>query len=276
METFHAESATRKDFLNSSKTGLSSRLSVAAWKLSVLGGRSFFEEMRQMSISVMSKVWTYSKAERGDLLVMLAIADFANDDGEAWPSVKVLGIKSRIKERQVHYALNKLCCLGELEIVPNAGPNRCNLYKVLTCSEGGAIVAGVQKMHPAQNSQEGALDGKNRVHSTAPKPSIEPPIKPSIGKPPPKGRPNSATEVVDYAKSRGLSPDIGEAYWDKMEAGGWMRGKVKIADWKASFRDHVRFGWLDVSKQGNKKEEVTRESKPMGWRNREDERSKYA
>ncbi len=34
-----------------------------------------------MSIKIMSAVWRYSKAKGSALLVLLAIADFANDQG---------------------------------------------------------------------------------------------------------------------------------------------------------------------------------------------------
>jgi hypothetical protein len=206
-----------------------------------------------MSISVMSRVWTYSKAERGDLLVMLAIADFANDDGDAWPSIKVLGTKSRIKERQVHYALNKLCRLGELEIVPNAGPNRCNLYRVLVPEKRVHSTAGVQKMHSALNGQEGALDGKKRVHSTAPKPSIEPSKEPSG---PPGRRPRSEKELVAYAVALGFPASDGTHFWNKQEAGGWMRGKEPIKNWQACFRTHRDEGWLLSQKNGPKQSGV--------------------
>jgi len=52
-----------------------------------------------VSIRVMTKVWDYSGAECGALLVLLAMADFANDDGIAWPSIASLCQKSRLAER---------------------------------------------------------------------------------------------------------------------------------------------------------------------------------
>jgi hypothetical protein len=49
-----------------------------------------------MSVGMLSRVWKHSKARFGDRLVLLAIADFANDAGEAWPSVETLAKKSRL------------------------------------------------------------------------------------------------------------------------------------------------------------------------------------
>jgi Helix-turn-helix domain len=69
-----------------------------------------------MSISIIDRVWHYSKARKGELLMLLAIADFANDDGEAWPSVPTLAKKSRLSERQAQYALRRLVKSGELKL----------------------------------------------------------------------------------------------------------------------------------------------------------------
>jgi hypothetical protein len=38
----------------------------------------------------MAHVWAHSQRKDGELLVMLALADFANDAGESWPSLKQL------------------------------------------------------------------------------------------------------------------------------------------------------------------------------------------
>jgi hypothetical protein len=45
-----------------------------------------------MSIKVMSLVWEKSQAKGKELLLMLAIADFADDWGEAFPGIKSAGL----------------------------------------------------------------------------------------------------------------------------------------------------------------------------------------
>ena len=57
-----------------------------------------------MSVIIMARVWKYSKACKGNLLVLHALADFANDQGIAWPSVETLAKKARPKVRQTQYA----------------------------------------------------------------------------------------------------------------------------------------------------------------------------
>jgi hypothetical protein len=64
-------------------------------------------------------------------LLMLAIADYAHDDGSnAYPSIATLARKARTTERNVKILLGKLEAVGELEVRRNAGPKRTNLYRV--------------------------------------------------------------------------------------------------------------------------------------------------
>lgn len=95
-----------------------------------------------MSIKVMSYIWEHSQAREGSLLVLLAICDFADDTGKAYPSVSTLAKKARLSERQTQYCLKSLCDIGEIKIEQNKGPHGCNLYRVQLLQ--GANTAGVQ------------------------------------------------------------------------------------------------------------------------------------
>jgi hypothetical protein len=126
-----------------------------------------------MSISIMDRVWRHSQASKGDLLIMLAIADFANDAGEAWPSVPTLAKKSRLKERQTQYALRRLVRSGELKVSKSKGPRGCHLYHIVISEHSpGAEIAPVQEMRSAVSDTRGAISGTLGVHSTAPEPSV--------------------------------------------------------------------------------------------------------
>ena len=61
-----------------------------------------------MSIKLMTAVW-----ERGDLsstqkLVLLSLADWANDEGLCWPSIERVAKKSSLKKRAVQLAIRSL------------------------------------------------------------------------------------------------------------------------------------------------------------------------
>ncbi len=83
-----------------------------------------------MSVRVMSRVWERSLAKGSGLLVLLAIADYANDFGVAWPGLDAISKKARCKVRRAQQILGELEALGELEVDPQAGPSGCNVYRV--------------------------------------------------------------------------------------------------------------------------------------------------
>ena len=95
-----------------------------------------------MSVAMLSRVWKQSKSRRNELLVLLAIADFANDDGEAWPSIKTLAAKSRLCERETRYALRRLEHTGEIKTRPAKGKAGCNLYRIIVSEPEGHSVQG--------------------------------------------------------------------------------------------------------------------------------------
>lgn len=68
-----------------------------------------------MSIYAISWVLQHSRAVQGDRLVLIALADYANDEGgSCYPSIPKIAAKARLSERQVERCLNQLVELGEI------------------------------------------------------------------------------------------------------------------------------------------------------------------
>lgn len=87
-----------------------------------------------MSIKVSTYVWEYSEHKGTALLLMLAIADHAHDDGGgAYPSIETLARKARTTPRHVKRLLHTLKESGELEVKSGGGPRGTNLYQVTKC-----------------------------------------------------------------------------------------------------------------------------------------------
>ena len=85
-----------------------------------------------MSVKFMARVWAQSTRKDGELLVLLALADFANDAGEAWPSIRVLAEKARLTPRQCCRVLEKLEVAGEIRRHRSTGGrNKRNRYEIL-------------------------------------------------------------------------------------------------------------------------------------------------
>ena len=84
-----------------------------------------------MSINVMSIVWKNSRNKGSVLLLELAIADHAHDDGTgAWPSVDALARKIRMSTRATQKILRKLEKSREMTTLIGAGPHGCNAYRI--------------------------------------------------------------------------------------------------------------------------------------------------
>ena len=98
----------------------------------------------------MTWVFENSRSKKNARLVLLAIADCANDEGrQAYPSMAKLKQKTGLGDRAVTNLVSDLEKLGELEVQRNAGPKGCNLYRVIMTP---AEYAPPQNMHPAKNA----------------------------------------------------------------------------------------------------------------------------
>lgn len=93
-----------------------------------------------MSVHVLSWVLKHSPVDTpGHRLVLLVLADHANDDGTgAWPSVKTIANEAKQSERNVQYALRALEGEGRIRKAGKS-PYGTTIYDVLT--KGGANLA---------------------------------------------------------------------------------------------------------------------------------------
>lgn len=140
-----------------------------------------------MSLRALTAVWDHSASEGGTLLVLLALADYADEHGWSFPSVGTLAAKARLSERATQYAIRDLAARGEILIDEKSGPKGCNRYR-LTLSNGGADSAPRKNCTGANDDTGGAIHdagGCNLQHEgvqpTAPKPPEnhqEPPEEP--------------------------------------------------------------------------------------------------
>lgn len=134
-----------------------------------------------MSVKVMSRIWQESRQHGGALLVLLAIGDFSDDNGMAYPSVETLAQKARLSESQTHRILRQLQTASEIEVLHGEGPKGCNLFRVKPVlglpdpPTRGVILLpvslseGVAPMRPG-----GSAHAPRGVAPVAPEPSIEP------------------------------------------------------------------------------------------------------
>ncbi|WP_078973455.1 helix-turn-helix domain-containing protein [Streptomyces sp. MMG1533] len=84
-----------------------------------------------MSFKVTNWVWSRSESRNGARLVMLALADRADDNGCAWPSIDDLAERTNLSPRAVQKGITNLVELGELKVENGGGRHRSNRYRIV-------------------------------------------------------------------------------------------------------------------------------------------------
>lgn len=107
-----------------------------------------------MSIRLMSMIWDDGPTVQSERFVLLALADFSNDDGECWPSVGLLAKKTCLTDRGVRKILQRLQEGGWLDVEAGGGRSNCNMYRVKTLNR----VQPEPCSAPTINTERGSLN----------------------------------------------------------------------------------------------------------------------
>lgn len=127
-----------------------------------------------MSLRIMTDVFYESEALGTDRLVLLALADHANDEcWSGWPSVSRLALKARVSERTVQRCLRRLLDGGHIAVVPEDEDDRdrkaryrTTRYRVLQPWRERPGPQGCQSVTPASTTRE--RPGRQGRHSVTP------------------------------------------------------------------------------------------------------------
>jgi len=83
-----------------------------------------------MSIKVITRVLDHSEQRGAARLLLVALADFANDDGVCWPGMAKLSQKINESERYTLLLIRKLLDSGELLRIVGGGRGRSTIYGI--------------------------------------------------------------------------------------------------------------------------------------------------
>jgi len=208
-----------------------------------------------MSIKVQTQVWTYYPGSGTELLLALAVADFADDEGAGiWPSVETLAKKVRCSDRQVSRIISGMVNKGFLLLVSEANTKRKTREYAINLSylmnqketESNSMKKGEtptpDKMSGGQIGQLPLTNDAHTPDTHVTRSIINHKEPPTVGK---RKRIPTREEVTEHWKQKELNGDPGEFYdyWDSL---GWKRGKTPIQKWKACAatwsRNQKRFG----------------------------------
>ncbi len=121
-----------------------------------------------MSVRVLSAVWDRSQQKGTHLLMLLALADFSDDQGSSYPAVPTLAAKCRMSTRNAGYLLTELQASGELEVRPNEGPRGTNRYRIVLDTPPLKPTAGVGQAKGVKPASGVGLKPTAGVKSAAP------------------------------------------------------------------------------------------------------------
>lgn len=194
-----------------------------------------------MSIALMTEVWRLDMATT-DKMVLLALADAANDDGVTWMALESnegikldLLKKTSLSRRAVQGAIKRLCASGYLTRVDRPG-------KGVVWTVKGCTSCAPQQMRPAADAPGGAAG--------APKPSTNP-------QPTSEAKASSVAVREPKAKASKRCPadwspspaDLAVAEGEGFSPGEIERELATIrdcefrnarSDWSATFRNWIR------------------------------------
>lgn len=136
-------------------------------------------------------------------LIMIAIADFAGDAGEAWPSIDTIAARAECSRRSVQEHLAILEDAGELRVIPNAGRRGTNLYRIIfkKSAPQESPPEGVQDLHGGvQMSAQGGAD-ERRPFAPEPSGTVNEPLRRNSPLPPQGESERADAALIEDIKS---------------------------------------------------------------------------
>lgn len=128
-----------------------------------------------MSIKIMTNVWEHSPYKGTKLLVLLALADYANHEGMCFPSYDTIADKARISRRYAIDLVGELISEGVLEKTTRYHEefgNRSNLYQFLMYVNGGGGEQPITRGSEPPITKVVNSSSPRVVNSSSPKPSL--------------------------------------------------------------------------------------------------------
>lgn len=235
-----------------------------------------------MSIAVMTKVWASYPGAGSELLAMLALADWADDNGRCWPSMAAIAGKTRLSRSQAQRIVHGLIDSGYVAVTGNetgGKPGTTRQYQInLNALTGSAdatptgrigatgSVHATGSTHAQDGSHGCAETGRMGATQTVSEPSLtvrrpeQAPASPKAAKEKAgatlqafldacKGsgeKPIPEDDpIFDYAEKVGIESDMLATAWQEFKA-RFLPTAKRQKDWRAHFRNAVRRNWYGL------------------------------
>jgi hypothetical protein len=184
-----------------------------------------------MSVRIMSAIWERAPYDGGTLIVLLALGDYCNDEGECFPNICSIARKARLGERQVHNILRDLKNDGVISIQKGGGRGVSNRYRIHTETLNSVSVKPDSVKPISVKSTTETLQSSSRnpaICNNAIRKNRQEPSRRSVHHP-------TLEDVTAYCRERRNQVNP-QRWFDHYSSNGWRVGKNSMKDWKAAVR----------------------------------------
>lgn len=235
-----------------------------------------------MAVRVLSMVWDGYPGGGSDLLALLALADWSDDEGLCWPSMAAIAKKTRLSRSQAQRIVHQLIEDSFLAVTGNetgGAPGSTRQYQInLHKLTGRTDATPTGRTHAQEGSHGCGETGRTHATQTVIEPSItvrtrEQARSPSLDGGKRKksitlstflGNCKSAGEqaipaddpIFEYAKTVGIDEEMLAVAWREFK-GYWLSSGKRKTDWRETYRNAIR--------QNRARIWFIREGQPAAW-----------
>ena len=234
-----------------------------------------------MAIKIMSLVWEGYPGGGSDLLAMLALADWSDDNGRCYPSMSSIATKTRLSRSQAQRVVHGLIDSGFVQVIGNelgGAPGATRQYRIVLTKLTGSTDATPTGRTDATGSvhatgRTDAQDGPHGCAETGRMDATQTVIEPSItvigtsATPKKEKRKTAAVTlqthldacryakvkpipendpVFDYAEQVGIPLEFLRLHWLEFKDRYCQPDAKRYKDWAAVHRKSVRSNWLKL------------------------------
>ena len=237
-----------------------------------------------MAVKVLAKVWDGYPDGGSELLALLALADWSDDEGRCWPSIAAIAKKTRLERRQAQRVIHRLIYDGYVVVTRNetgGAPGSTRQYRIILSRLTGVshdtptgvandtgvlrdtgVTEDVDGCHPRRET------GVSHDTQTVSEPSVHVNTREQARTLPPADLKNKKSDttlakfteacktsgekpipdddpVFDYAEKVGIDHEMLACAWAEFKA-RYLPTAKRQKDWRAHFRNAVRRNWYGL------------------------------
>lgn len=227
-----------------------------------------------MAVRVLSLVWDGFPGGGSELLAMLALADWSDDNGRCYPSIAAISRKVRLSKSQTQRVVHGLIDDGYLKVTANAlggSPTQTRNYRIIFDRLTGSAhatgsVDATGRTHAAEGSHPCGGRGSAHATQTVSEPSTTVRVDAqALSSSTRKVKSKELTlsqfledckaknekaipetdPVIAYAEKVGINDEMLAVAWSEFKA-AYLTADKRYKDWRQTFGNAVRRNWYKL------------------------------